>query len=117
MRKGRLDASFWCFIIKVMTGSKSVTNETLARMIERGFAEAATKKDLNAVVGRLEIVEARLENVEGHLGGLENKVDANTEELRLTREANGRWRAHMESDIFDLDERVSHLEKKGGSRH
>lgn len=70
MLQGNVEKQHNCTIMK-RTAPQKVTLDTLARMVAAGFAETATKKDLESLRTELKGDIARLE---GRVTGLEDRV-------------------------------------------
>ena len=87
--------------------SKKITLESLARMIERGFEEVATKKELgnlrSYVVDRFAAMDLRL-------GDIDNQID----QIKKILGPLARTVAQTEIEIRDLRARVMRLERRTG---
>ena len=81
---------------------KNITNEELAAMVQRGFAETATKKDVQEVEKRMGESEKRLVR---HIQGLELNISAYASRWSQDFERLQDW-------MKELDARVSVIEGK-----
>ncbi len=100
---------------------KNITLDDVARMVQEGFAETASKKSVENLAISVEnltaSVEERFEAVGRHFISLENRLDTLGQALLLLREDVQGIRKEAiqnEIDIRDLKNRVSRLEKKFG---
>jgi len=57
------------------TNNQPVTNEELARMIAKGFAETATKADISGLEERINGLDDRLTSVEGSLTKIDDRFN------------------------------------------
>jgi len=93
---------------------KKITLEGLARMIQRGFEDTATRGDLEGVRSEIRDLTTRLDRfetyVEGRFDTLEGEVVRIREEVKLLRKDLG----NNEVNLHDLRSRVERLEKKLG---
>jgi predicted nuclease with TOPRIM domain len=101
--------------LKLMTPKKKkITLEGLARMIQRGFEDTATRGDLEGVRSEIRDLTTRLDRfetyVEGRFDTLEGEVVRIREEVKLLRKDLG----NNEVNLHDLRSRVERLEKKLG---
>jgi tetrahydromethanopterin S-methyltransferase subunit G len=81
---------------------KTTTIDDLARMINEGFTNTATKEDINGVNARLDGIDSRLDNLGASVGRIEVDVHALRGEMLHRREFD---------DVLD---RVQYIEKKLG---
>ncbi len=94
--------------------AKEITLEKLAQMIQRGFEEAATKKELQAL---REDIDQRFEDMEQRFQAVNNNIDALHSEIREIKLALPpllRTVAQLEVEVTDLRQRISRLERKAG---
>lgn len=86
--------------------AKKITLEKLAHMIQRGFADTASQKEM----------DARFKSVDERLDSVNDRLDSLAEILRLMQEEGKRFRESTEAEIMDLWEHMRRLERKVGLR-
>lgn len=87
--------------------AKEITLEQLAQMIQRGFEEAASKKELQAV--REDMVQ-RFQAVNNNIDALHSEI----REIKLALPPLLRTVVQLEVEVTELRQRVIRLEKKAG---
>ena len=97
---------------------KKITIDTLAIMIEKGFAATAKQEELLALTKRVECLEQRMDKSEGRADKFEKNINerfdkflSELKEIRKEIEVNN---FKTRGDVTSLDFRVSKLEKKMG---
>src|SRR5262245_60266238 len=97
---------------------KDITLDELARMVARGFAETATKAEMNQ---RFDAVDARLDAVESDLAIVKSDVASLTDEMakRPTREEllQEVQKLNYGVELNDLRTRLERVEEKLGLKH
>jgi hypothetical protein len=86
--------------------AKKMTLEKLAQMVQRGFSESASKKEIQQF--REEVGE-RFDIVDRQSDSLANI-------LRLMQDDNKRFKDETQAEIYDLWEHLRRLERKVGLR-
>lgn len=57
------------------TKKRSITLDSLARMVQKGFEETATKRDITRLDGRIDGLDGRIDEIAVRLGRVEAKLD------------------------------------------
>ena len=95
-----------------MAKTKKITSEQLARIIQKGFENTASKQDLHIVDKK---IDALHEEMNLRFDGVDRRLDSVESEVKDIKTILGplvRTLASMEFDIRELQARVNKLEKK-----
>lgn len=100
---------------------KNITNEHLAEMIQRGFQETSTKKEMEEkfrqIDRRFEQVDERFEQVDEKIKLIVESMDfvrADIHDMKLTLGPLVRTVTAMEDELRNFHLRISRLERKTG---
>jgi len=94
--------------------TEKMTLEKLARMIQIGFEETASKKELQAL---REEMDERFEQVDQRFQGMDNKIDAlyfEIKEINSVLPPLVRAMSHFEGEMLNFRQRLNRVEKKVG---
>lgn len=60
-----------------------MTIDNLAVMVQRGFAETATKKEVEEITKRLDGMDSRLDRIEFHMNTHERRLEILEDKMRM----------------------------------
>ena len=92
--------------------AKKITIETLAVMIQNGFKETASKKEMDE---RFNAVDGKFKSVDGTFKAIVDQMDimsADIRDIKITLGPLVRMVAALDTDVQDLQIRMKRLEHK-----
>ena len=102
-----------------MIMAKKITIESLAVMIQNGFKETASKKEVderfNAVDERFNAVDGKFNAVDGTFNAIVDQLDlmrADIRDIKITLGPLVHMVAALDTDVQDLQMRMKRLEQK-----
>jgi len=108
--------------MKKQTGKNGkMTLEKLARMVQKGFEETATKKEFQAlreeIDQRFQDMDRRFDEIDIHFQGVDNKINAlhfEIKEIKSILPPLFKAMSQFDVEVVSLRQRVSRIEKKVG---
>lgn len=98
-----------------------MTLEKLAQMVQRGFVETATKKELHALQEEMDqhfqAVDRRFDEIDIRFQAVDNKIDAlhfEIKEIKSILPPLFKAMSQFDTEVVSLRQRMSRVEKKVG---
>ena len=102
--------------------AKKITIERLAVMIQNGFQETASKKEVderfNAIDERFNAIDGKFKAVDGTFRAIVDQLDimsADIRDIKITLGPLVRMVAALDTDVQDLQMRMKRLEQRVGA--